>query len=356
MKKSQNSWRSIADKKKILVEKICLPAHATILDAVQNLNDSKLGVVLISDESTRLIGTVTDADIRAGLLNKQDLSGAVDSIVNRQTTTLPIGSTETQIREKFIETKLRAIPLLEPNGTIKDCVFLDQFAQLGSPPKILMVMAGGLGLRMGELTASIPKPMLEIKGKQMLQYIIEQAVKENFKEIFISTHYLGEKIKELFRNGEKYKIPISYINEDKPLGTAGSFEKLPLDEGPVVVTNADVLSDLGYSDLMEYHQLNNADITIAVHTHIIKHPFGVVKSSGIDLIEIEEKPNWITNINAGIYVLDAKVKFLISKNEALPMTELVSRVQKNGGRVKVFPLHEDWVDLGSQTDYYSHRD
>ena len=330
--------------------------HATILDAVQNLNESKLGVVFVCDDLAKLIGTVTDADIRGGLVNNQNLSESISSIVNRQTTTLPVASTIQQIKEKFIETKLRAIPLLDADGTIKDCAFLDQFTSLSSPAKILMVMAGGFGVRMGELTASIPKPMLKIKGKPMLQYIVEQAVKENFQSLYISTHYLGKKIKEHFRNGEEYKIPISYIDEDKPLGTAGSFGRLPVNEGPVVVTNADVLSDVGYTDLIEYHNLNKADVTLAVHTHIIKHPFGVIKSSGIDLVEIEEKPSWVTNINAGIYVLDAKVKLLISKDESLPMTELISRVQKNGGRVIVFPLHEHWIDLGSQTDYYNYKD
>ena len=339
-----------------LLAKICLSPSASILSAIESLNNSKLGVVLVCDDHGRLLGTITDADIRSGLASKRSLEESVLVIANKQTTTLPFGASNNEIAKCFIDTKLRAIPILDLQGVVVDCLFLDQLAPINKTQRILMIMAGGFGLRMGDLTKTMPKPMLPIKGRPMLEYIVEQAAKEKFERIFISTHYLSKKIKDHFNHGESFNIPIDYIDESEPLDTAGSFANIPISVGPVLVSNADVMTNVGYAKLIDFHNLNDADITVAVHTHIIKHPFGVIKSSGIDLIEIEEKPNWITSINAGIYVLDAKVKSLISKNESLPMTELISRVQKNDGRVIVFPLHEHWIDLGSQTDYYSYKD
>ena len=185
----------------------------------------------------------------------------------------------------------------------------------------------------------------------MLQHIIELAVKDGLEQIFISTHYLADQISDYFESGDRFGAKITYIHEEKPLGTAGSFAKLPLKDGICVVTNADIISPICYSKLIDFHFLNTATATVAVKQHLIEHPFGVVRADGINFIKCEEKPVWKTNVNAGIYVLDITTKTLIEKNECIDMPTLINRVKSEFGSVKIFPLHESWMDLGDVNVY-----
>lgn len=338
------------------LSQICLSAEVTILDAIERMNETRKGIILICFDDKKLLGTVTDADVRTGLASGISLDEKITKITNTNPKTLPFGSKNSEIIECFKKTKFRAIPLVDLDNFIVDCLFVDQFSDSKAEQRILMIMAGGFGKRMGSLTEDTPKPMLRVKGKPILEHIVERAVIEKFENIFVSTHYLAGHINDYFGDGRNFGVKMDYINEVKPLDTAGSFAKLPVESGPVVVTNADVITNVAYTKLIEFHQLHDASITVAIHHHIIKHPFGVIISDGIDFLGIEEKPNWTTNINAGIYVLDASLKHLIEDGEALGMPELIKRVKQANKRVIVFPLHEDWVDLGSKADYLKHKD
>ena len=339
-----------------LLRQICLPSTATILDAVESLNKSRKGIVLVVAPDSRLLGTITDADVRHGLASRISLEEPVTTIANSDAVSLENGTSHDKIVSRFVETKLRAIPILDNKGTVVDCVFVDQVTAHAQTQRLLMIMAGGFGKRMGTLTESTPKPMLQVNGKPMMAHIIEQAARERFEKVFISTHYLGDQIQDHFDDGGNFGVEIDYIEETRPLDTGGSFANIPASQGPVVVTNADVLSGVGYSKMLDYHLLNNATVTIAVHQHIIQHPFGVVRSDGINFIGIDEKPKWVTSINAGIYVLDASVKKMIGHNEPISMPNVIHRVKQSDGRVVVFPLHENWTDLGSEAQYFEIND
>jgi len=339
-----------------LLSEICLPLDANILDAVESLNASRRGIVLVREDDGQLFGTITDADVRRGLAAHISLESSVKEIANRHSTTLPVGVAKGEITKRFAETKLRAIPILDAHGVVTDCIFVDQVTAIDHVQRILMIMAGGFGRRMGQLTKKTPKPMLQIKGRPMIEHIVHQAVAENFERVYISTHYLGGQIQSHLGDGREFGIKIDYIEETKPLDTGGSFANIPISQGPIVVTNADVLSNVGYSKLIDFHHLHNASVTMAVHEHIIQHPFGVIRSDGIDLLGIDEKPEWVTRVNAGIYVLDADVKKMIGQDEAVPMPEIIKRVKQQGNRVVVFPLHEHWTDLGSQAQYLKLND
>ena len=280
----------------------------------------------------------------------------VTTIANSDAVSLENGTSHDEIVSRFVETKLRAIPILDNKGIVVDCVFVDQVTARAQTQRLLMIMAGGFGKRMGTLTESTPKPMLQVNGKPMMAHIIEQAARERFEKVFISTHYLGDQIQDHFDDGGNFGVEIDYIEETRPLDTGGSFANIPASQGPVVVTNADVLSGVGYSKMLDFHLLNNATVTIAVHQHIIQHPFGVVRSDGINFIGIDEKPKWVTSINAGIYVLDASVKKMIGHNEPISMPNVIHRVKQSDGRVVVFPLHENWTDLGSEAQYFEMND
>jgi len=337
--------------KRDLLRQICVPPTATILGAVESLNNSRKGIVLVTSSDGRLLGTITDADIRHGLASRISLEERVTVIANGNAVTLADSTSRDEIVNCFIETKLRALPILDNKGSVVDCVFLDQFSAHVQTQRVLMIMAGGFGKRMGSLTEKTPKPMLQVNGKPMIAHIIEQAAREHFEKVYISTHYLGDQIQDHFSDGRKFGVEIDYIEETRPLDTGGSFANIPVSQGPVVVTNADVLSGVGYSKMVDFHLLNNATVTIAVHQHIIQHPFGVVRSDGINFIGIDEKPRWVTSINAGIYVLDASVKKMIGHDEPISMPDVIHRVKQSDGRVVVFPLHENWTDLGDATQY-----
>ena len=333
------------------LRQLCLQETATIFDAIQKLNESGKGIVLVCDARLCLIGTVTDADVRKGLAQQIVLDQPITRIACLNASTILLGTSKAVIAEKFKTTMLRAFPVVNKRGVVVDCVFVDQVMSIDSAQRILMIMAGGFGKRMGTLTEKSPKPMLNFQGRPMMQHIIERAVAERFEKIFVSTHYLGSKIKEFFGDGSRFEIDIDYIDETVPLGTGGSFAQIPVDNGPIVITNGDVLSAVGYSKLIDFHQLNEASVTVAVYEHVIQHPFGVVRSENIEFVEIDEKPLWVTNVNAGIYVLDASLKSIIEHNESISMPEIIQRVKNLNRRVVIFPLHEHWVDLGTRDVY-----
>jgi len=324
---------------------------STIQESINSLNENRSGILFVCDINLKLLGTVTDSDIRKGLGNNIDLSMSVSKIMNQNPVSISTSVSENEVRKRFIETSLQSIPVINDTGKIVDYRLREEFSLLKRTKGNLMIMAGGFGSRMGELTKLTPKPMLLVKEKPMIQHIIELAVDEGFEQVFISTHYLAKKIQNYFGTGSNFGIKINYIYEEKPLGTAGSFSRIPINEGPILVTNADILSTVGYSKLIDFHFLNSAAVTLAVKQHIIQHPFGVVRSDGIDFIECQEKPIWKTNINAGIYVLDATLKNLIEKGEHIDMPTLIERAKKYHGRVKIFPLHENWIDLGDADVY-----
>lgn len=334
-----------------LLTKISLPEGSTIREVVDSLNESGRGVVLICNESGQLVGVITDADVRRGLAQGLSLDGSSLKIACLNPITVCVNARKADVFKKFKETKISALPIISQDKQVVDCSFLDQFQAKEYEQKIMCIMAGGFGKRMGALTENVPKPMLLVKGKPMIQHIIDRAVGEGFDKIFISTYYLKNKIREYFGDGDSFGIPIEYLEEPKPLGTGGSLSMIPVSEGPVIVTNTDVITNLGYSKLLEFHKLHNAHFTMAVRKHSIKHPFGVVKSDGLDFVGIEEKPVWSTNVNAGIYVLDSSQKSFVKSGESITMPEIIIRAQANGKKIVLFPLHEECIDLGTLAEY-----
>lgn len=334
-----------------LLSKISLTEGSAIRDVVNSLNESGRGVVLICDESGRLVGVITDADVRRGLAQGLSFDDSSLKIACLEPITVCVNTVKAELFKKFMVTKIRALPIISQDKQVVDCSFLDQFQTKEYDQKIMCIMAGGFGKRMGTLTEKVPKPMLIVRGKPMIQHIIDRAVGEGFEKIFISTHYLKDKIKDYFGDGDSFGIPIEYLEEPKPLGTGGSLSMIPTSEGPVVVTNTDVITSLGYSKLLEFHKLHDAQITMAVRKHSINHPFGVVKSDGLDFVGIEEKPVWSTDVNAGIYVVDSSQKSFVKSGESITMPEIILRAQANGEKIVLFPLHEECVDLGNLAEY-----
>jgi len=230
--------------------------------------------------------------------------------------------------------------------------------QLRSPEErseTLVIMAGGRGKRLMPLTATIPKPMLPLQGRPILEHIIERAKSEGFRQVVISVNYLSEVIIQHFGDGSAHGVSIHYLHEKEPLGTAGALAALPtsLRQEPVVVTNGDVITDVAYGDLLSQGRREAADGLMAVRLQEWQNPFGVVRSDGNRLLGLEEKPTYRHQVNAGIYMLAPVFLDLLQPNTYCDMPELFSEGLNRGLNMQVYPLYESWLDVGRQTDYES---
>ena len=326
----------------------------SIRDAIQNLNETGKQIILICDDEDSLIGTVSDGDIRKALVVKHSLEQKLCEVMNATPIFSRIEDSIECVRSLMLTKGLRAIPVVASNAKLVGIHFLEEIAYASENKAVMLIMAGGFGSRMGKLTENIPKPMLKVAGKPMLQHIVEKAVDEKFEKIFISVHHLAEKIQKYFKDGEKFGVQIEYLEEENPLGTGGSVQLIKDVNGPILVTNADILSNINYKALIDFHQYNRAGATIATREHIIQHQFGVVENAGIDFVSFQEKPEWVTTINAGIYVINSETVNLIASKEVISMPEIIERVKGRGKRVVVYPLYENWVDLGSPEQYASY--
>ena len=329
------------------IKKIILPTSVTTSEVINNLNLSGLQIALIVDENNKLVATVTDGDIRKGFANGLRLEDKIISVANLNPKTVNKDASKRELRNLFNNYGYKAIPIVGKKNLLIGCHLISNFFQPEIVNVPFLIMAGGLGTRLGRLTKNCPKPMLKIKGKPILQHIIEKASKDGFFNIYISTYFLSHMIEDYFGSGENFNVKITYLREENPLGTAGCPQLLPKMNTPIVVTNGDLISKIGYKTILDFHNSLSAHATMAVIEHQIQHPFGVVKSDGADLIEFDEKPIWKTNINAGIYVLDKSSTKLINKNENVSMPEIFLRFQKRKKRTVIFPIHEKWIDIGT---------
>jgi NDP-sugar pyrophosphorylase family protein len=216
----------------------------------------------------------------------------------------------------------------------------------------VVLMAGGLGTRLRPLTEQCPKPLLPVSGRPMLEHIIRRARAEGFRRFCVAVHYLGHMIEDHFGDGSSLGVSISYLREESPLGTAGALSLLPtIPAGPVIVMNGDVITDVRLADLVEFHDRHRAAATMAVRVHEWQHPFGVVRTAGIDIVGVEEKPVVRTHINAGVYVLEPRALRTLRHGEHCDMPSLFLRLRESGERTIAYPMHEPWLDVGRRDDF-----
>lgn len=328
-----------------------LPLNSNIKQAIAKLNDTGLQIVLVLDENDILLGTVTDGDIRRGLLRGLTLDEPIESVMRSNSLVVPPEMSRDIVLQLMHANRFRQLPIVDLSHKVVGLHLWDEFTDVPERPNLMIIMAGGLGTRLRPHTETCPKPMLSVAGKPMLEHIIERAKAEGFGCFIISIQYLGHMIEEHFGNGERLGVQISYLKETTPLGTAGALGLLsPLPELPFVVTNGDVLSDIKYGELLDFHVRHAAIATMAVRLHEWQHPFGVVQTQGVDIVGFEEKPIARTHINAGIYALSPEALSAMMANSHCDMPTLFEQLQTKGKRVVAYPMHEPWLDVGRPDD------
>lgn len=324
---------------------------ASVQDAIHNLNNVGIQIVLVCDDRNSLIGTISDGDIRRGLLKGLQLNSSIDSVIRRD----PLIVTDTLsldlVQQLMIVNKVRQIPIVDSSNRLIGLHLWDKIAEPAERPNTIIIMAGGEGARLRPFTESCPKPMLEIAGKPMLEHIILRAKSEGFKKFIISVRYLGHMIEDYFGDGGRLGIGIDYLREENPLGTAGALSLINESPRlPFIVTNGDVMTDIRYGELLDFHCRHSAEATMAVRLHEWQHPFGVVQLNGVEIIGFEEKPVSRTHINAGVYALSPNALEHLIYNQSCDMPGLFERLQVKGLKTIAYPMHEPWLDVGRPQD------
>ena len=328
-----------------------LQESANIQDAIDSLNQFGFKIVLVVNKSNQLLGTVSDGDIRRGLLKGLDLHSPIATIVHKNALVAPPEMSRDIVMQLMVANKIQQIPVVDVNRCVGDLHLWDAITTPTVRDNLMVIMAGGLGTRLLPHTEECPKPMVLVSGKPMLEHIIDRAKLAGFSNFMISVWHLGHMIEEYFGNGDRFNVKISYLKEDSPLGTAGALSLLnPRPNSPFVVTNGDVLSDIHYGEVLDFHNRNNAKATMAVRAHEWQHPFGVVHTDGIEIVGFEEKPLARTHINAGIYVLSPSVLDDMGRGDRCDMPTIFERLLAKSQRIVAYPMHEPWLDVGRPAD------
>jgi dTDP-glucose pyrophosphorylase/CBS domain-containing protein len=331
----------------------------TVRDAIAALERSALGIALVVDENNKLIGTVTDGDVRRAILRDVPLEGGVRELLARpagspyaKPITAPIGTSDDELLALMHIKSVRQVPLVDSDGHVLGLALmagLTRRADLGIPA---VVMAGGFGTRLYPLTEHVPKPLLPAGDKPILEHIVEGLAGHGIREIWLTTHYHADQIRTRFGDGREWNVKIRYIYEETPLGTAGALSLLPERfSTSFLLMNGDLLTRLNYRSLCRFHVDVGADMTVCVSEHDIRVPYGVVEVKNGLIRRLDEKPINRYFINAGIYVLTPGLLDFIPQNRRFDITELVQALVTQGKKVASFPIQEYWLDVGQMPDY-----
>lgn len=327
-----------------------LPLDSTIDQVIRNLDKTAIKIILVVNESGALEGTISDGDVRRGLLEGLSLGSPILSIIHRNAFVAPPEMGRELVLQLMVANKIQQIPIVDERRHVVGLHLWDQIISPPERPNLMVIMAGGMGTRLRPHTENCPKPLLLVAGKPMLEHIIERAKLEGFSHFVLAIHYLGHMIESYFGNGERLGVKIEYLREDSPLGTAGALSLLAGPNIPFVVTNGDVITDIGYGELLDFHMRHNATATMAVRVHEWQHPFGIVQTEGVEIVGFEEKPIVRSHINAGIYALNPDALNSLTHNIYCDMPNLFERLQAKLLRTVAYPMHEPWLDVGRPLD------
>ena len=329
----------------------CLALESTVEQAIRNLDAAAVKIAMVVNPLGQLEGTISDGDIRRGLLRGLTLESPIASVIHRTPMVVVPEMGRELVLQLMVANKLQQIPVVDADRHVVGLHLWDEISSIASRPNVMVIMAGGLGTRLRPHTGNCPKPMLHVAGKPMLEHIIERAKSEGFNRFVIAIHYLGHMIEDYFGRGERFGVEIDYLRENSPLGTAGALGLLqPRPQTNFIVTNGDVITDIRYGELLDFHEHHQAAATMAVRVHEWQHPFGVVQTEGVEIIGFEEKPVSRSRINAGVYALHPDALNSLPQGARCDMPTLFESLQHSARRTVAYPMYEPWLDVGRPED------
>jgi dTDP-glucose pyrophosphorylase len=334
-----------------VIKDIFVAPEMPILQALKHIEQGAAQIVLVVDIADRLIGTVTDGDVRRGILNGVGLDAPVSLVMNRSPITIANGMTREEAIALMRSRAIHQLPVVDGERRVVDLITLDVALRALREETIVVLMAGGLGSRLQPLTDSTPKPLLPIGGRPLLEVTISGLARQGFGRFFVSINYKADMFRDHFAEGQHLGVEIGYLQEDERLGTAGALRLLPTrPTAPILVMNGDILTNLDARQLVLFHRQHGACATMCVREYEWRIPFGVVQMNDGHLSGIEEKPTRREFVNAGIYVLSPEALDQIPATGSVDMPTLFRNIGQNIGAPAVYPLREYWLDIGHLED------
>lgn len=341
------------------LDALCVRLEASLRDAIACIDRNRRGIALIVDEARRLLGTITDGDVRRAMLAGKTLEttvGALHALKETSTryahpVTAPHGTDHATLLQIMRTQAVRQVPLLDSAGSVAGLVTFEDLVPDEPLAVQAVIMAGGFGTRLMPLTQDTPKPMLPIGDRPIMEHIIDQLRQCGIYRVNVTTHYHREKIKSHFGDGKQLGVQLKYVDEDRPLGTAGALSLMEAPDEPILVINGDILTQVDFRDMLQFHREQKADLTVAVRKYDFQVPYGVVECDEFAVRKLTEKPEFSFFVNAGIYLLEPSLHDLIPTGEAFNMTDLIQRMLETNRSVVSFPVREYWFDIGQHSDY-----
>ena len=334
------------------IEKIKIVATSTIGKALSVIDSGAVKIALVVDTDNKLLGTLSDGDIRRGLLRKKTLNDTIEDVYFKSPTTAKKGSSREDLLRLCSINQIGQVPIIDDDWKVIDLFVIDDELSKKQRENNVVLMVGGLGTRLRPLTENTPKPMLYIGGKPILQTIVKGFVDSGFTNITMCLGYKSNVIKNYFKDGSDFGANIEYIVEEKRMGTAGALTLLDKKlNKPFFVMNGDLLTNVNFENMLDFHEFNDSKATMCIREYDIKVPYGVVNLNNEKITAIEEKPIHSFFVNAGIYILEPECIDSIPDNEFYDMPSLFEELIKNNRKIISFPLKEYWLDIGRVADY-----
>ena len=337
---------------KFSIDNYCIGASSTIKEAMKVIDKNLTGGALVVNENNELVGTITDGDIRRAILKGCSINEGIENTYFKNFKFVTEQHSKKKAKEYMLNNKIRQVPVIDKDKKLIDLYFLDDIISYDKKDNYVFILAGGLGTRLRPLTETVPKPMLTVGDKPILELIIEQFKEYGFRNFIISLNYKGEIIEEYFKDGKEFDVNIEYIRETKKLGTAGSIslvnEKFTK---PFIVINGDILTGIDFDKFLNHHIKNNFNITVGVRNYEINIPYGVLVTDNMLIESLEEKPTYKFHINGGVYAVNPEITKYIQQDKVYNMTDLIEDAMNNKYKSGIYEITEYWTDIGQIDDY-----
>jgi dTDP-glucose pyrophosphorylase len=337
---------------------ITVSQSAALRDAIVAIDRNQRGIALLVDDGRRLVGTLTDGDVRRAMLAGKRLDSPISELLALKANspyphpvTAREGTQPVVLLQMMRDLMIRQIPIIDADERPVGVVTLEDLVPDEPLDLQAVIMAGGFGSRLMPLTKETPKPMLPVGGKPLMEITIEQLRRAGIRKVNITTHYHREKITSHFGDGRNHGVAVNYVDEEKPLGTAGALGLMASPKEPILVINGDILTDVDFRAMLDFHREHRAELTIAVRKYDVEVPYGVVECNLESVQRLTEKPSFSFFVNAGIYLLEPSVIELIPVDQPCNMTDVIQRLLDANRPVTSFPVREYWLDVGRQADY-----
>lgn len=333
-------------------EKVLVSPQTPLREAIARIDAAGTQMALVVDEQRRLLGTLSDGDIRRGLLKGLDLSDAVEQCMYRKPTTIAAGTSDDAALSLMRRRGLHHLPVVDDEGVVVGLRAADDFFVARTRDNWVVVMAGGLGTRLRELTRDTPKPMLHVGERPLLETILRGFIDQGFRRFYLSVNYKAELIEQYFGDGSSLGAEIRYLREKQRLGTAGALSLLPeTPTAPIIVTNGDLLAKVDFVDMIRRHEEHGAAATMAVREYEFQIPYGVVSEDDGRIERIEEKPIHRSLVSAGMYVLSAAALQRVPADTQFDMPSLFDTLIAEGQTTRAYTVRGYWLDIGRLPDY-----